>query len=36
LAALEEVKTLIQDISQAWQTLPTLLADTGRKTYYAN
>jgi flagellar protein FliS len=36
LTALEEVKTLIKDISQAWQTLPSLLADTGRKTHYAN
>jgi flagellar protein FliS len=36
LAALEEVKTLIKDISQAWQTLPSLLADTSRKSSYAN
>jgi len=36
LAALEEVKTLIKDISQAWQTLPSLLTDTSRKTHYAN
>mgnify|MGYP006171687605 FL=1 len=36
LTALEEVKTLIRDISQAWQTLPSLLADTGRKTNCAN
>jgi flagellar protein FliS len=36
LPALEEVKTLINDISQAWQSLPSLLADTGRKTHYAN
>jgi flagellar protein FliS len=33
---LEEVKTLIKDISQAWQTLPSLLTDTSRKTHYAN
>ena len=36
LTALEEVKTLIRDISQAWQTLPGLLADSSRKTHYAN
>ena len=36
LTALEEVKTLIKDISQAWQTLPSLLADTNRKLQYAN
>jgi flagellar protein FliS len=36
LSALEEVKTLIVDISQAWQTLPDLLADSSRKTHYAN
>jgi flagellar protein FliS len=29
----EEVKTLIKDISQALQTLPTLLTDIGRKTH---
>lgn len=31
LAALEEVRTLINEISQAWQTLPTSLADANRK-----
>ena len=36
LDALEEVKTLIKDISQAWQTLPSLLVDTNRKLQYAN
>jgi flagellar protein FliS len=36
LTALAEVKTLIKDISQAWQTLPSLLADTGRKISYTN
>jgi flagellar protein FliS len=36
LTALEEVKTLIKDISQAWQTVPGLLADTNRKLQYAN
>lgn len=36
LAALQEVKTLITDISQAWQSLPSLLAETGRKAHYAN
>lgn len=36
LTALEEVKTLIKDISQAWQTLPGLLSDTNRKLQYAN
>ena len=36
LAALDEVKTLIKDISQAWQTLPSLLADTSQKSSYAN
>lgn len=36
LQALEEVKTLVVDISQAWQTLPSLLADTNRRTHYSN
>jgi flagellar protein FliS len=36
LTALEEVKTLVWDISQAWQTLPSLLADTSRRTHYSN
>ncbi len=36
LDALQEVKTLITDISQAWQSLPSLLAETGLKTHYAN
>jgi flagellar protein FliS len=36
LVALEEVKSLIVDISQAWQTLPSLLTDTNRKTHYSN
>ena len=36
LIALEEVKTLIKDISQAWQTLPGLLSDTSRRLQYAN
>ncbi len=36
LTALEEVKTLIKDISQAWQTLPGLLSDTSRRLQYAN
>jgi flagellar protein FliS len=36
LTALEEVKTLIKDISQAWQTLPSLLSDTSRRLQYAN
>jgi len=30
------VKSLIVDISQAWQTLPSLLTDTNRKTHYSN
>ena len=36
LNAVEEVKTLVQDISQAWQTLPSLLSDTNRRTPYSN
>lgn len=36
LDALEEVKALVRDISQAWQTLPTLLTDASRQTHYAN
>ena len=36
LNALEEVKTLVNDIAQAWQTLPSLLTDTSRRTHYAN
>ena len=36
LTALEEVKTLIKDISQAWQTLPSLLSETSRRGHYAN
>ena len=36
LNALEEVKTLVRDISQAWQTLPSLLSDTSRRTQYSN
>jgi flagellar protein FliS len=36
LTALEEVKTLIKDISQAWQTLPSLLSETSRRAHYAN
>jgi len=36
LQALEEVKTLVVDISQAWQTLPGLLSDTNRRTHYPN
>lgn len=36
LQALQEVKTLVIDISQAWQTLPSLLSDTNRSTHYPN
>lgn len=36
LTALEEVKTLVNDIAQAWQTLPSLLADASRRTHYTN
>jgi len=36
LVALDEVKSLIKDISEAWQTLPSLLGDTSRRTHYAN
>lgn len=36
LNALEEVKTLVNDIAQAWQTLPSLLTDASRRTHYAN
>jgi flagellar protein FliS len=36
LQALEEVKTLVVDISQAWQSLPGLLSDTNRRSHYPN
>lgn len=36
LQALDEVKSLVVDISQAWQTLPSLLSDSNRRTHYAN
>jgi flagellar protein FliS len=36
LEALEEVKTLVVDISQAWQSLPGLLSDTNRRIHYPN
>jgi flagellar secretion chaperone FliS len=37
LVALEEVKSLMNDIAQAWQTLPSLLADSNhRRMQYAN
>jgi flagellar secretion chaperone FliS len=36
LVALDEVKSLMKDIAEAWQTLPSLLGDTNRRMYYAN
>ena len=36
LTALEEVKTLIKDISQAWQTLPSLLGASSQVASYSN
>lgn len=36
LDALDEVTTLMKDIAQAWQTLPSLLGSTGQATAYAN
>lgn len=36
LEALEEVHTLMKDVSDAWQNLPTLLSPAGRKTQYAS
>lgn len=36
LTALDEVKALVNDIAQAWQTLPSLLSDASRKMAYAN
>ncbi|MEY3611265.1 MAG: Flagellar protein FliS [Pseudomonadota bacterium] len=36
LQALEEVKALVIDISQAWQSLPSLLSDTNRRAHYPN
>ncbi|MBP8148338.1 MAG: flagellar export chaperone FliS [Limnohabitans sp.] len=36
LVALEEVKSLMKDIADAWQTLPSLLGDSNRRVQYAN
>lgn len=36
LEALEEVTVLMKDISEAWQTLPSLLASTSATRAYAN
>jgi len=36
LSVLEEVQSLIQDIAQAWQTLPSLLNQTQPVRHYAN
>jgi len=36
LVALEEVKSLMKDIADAWQTLPSLLGDSSRRMQYAN
>ncbi len=36
LDALEEVYSLMKDVSEAWQTLPSLLGTTGRKAQYAS
>ena len=36
LEALEEVYSLMKDVSDAWQTLPALLGTAGRKAQYAS
>lgn len=36
LDALEEVYTLMKDVSDAWQTLPALLGTAGRKAQFAS
>lgn len=36
LDALDEVYSLMKDISEAWQTLPSLLGTAGRKTQFAS
>jgi len=36
LQALEEIHGLMQDVSDAWQTLPTLLGVAGRPTQFAS
>jgi flagellar protein FliS len=36
LEALGEVETLMKDIAQAWQTLPSLLGQTGPSHHYSN
>jgi len=36
LQALDEVETLMKDIAQAWQTLPSLLGQTSAPRHYAN
>ncbi len=36
LDALDEVYQLMKDVSEAWQSLPSLLGTTGRATHYAS
>ena len=36
LQALDEVETLMKDIAQAWQTLPSLLGQTSQARHYSN
>lgn len=36
LEALDEVETLMKDIAQAWQTLPSLLGQTSPAHHYSN
>lgn len=36
LDALDEVYTLMRDVSDAWQSLPSLLGTAGRKTHFAS
>ncbi len=36
LQALSEITGLVRDVSEAWQSLPSLLADLSRRTQYAN
>jgi flagellar protein FliS len=36
LAALDEVHSLMKDVSDAWQTLPSLLGSAGRKAQFAS
>lgn len=36
LQTLAEITGLVRDVSEAWQSLPSLLADLNRRTQYAN